>query len=68
MEVVADRPEDYAKADVKVFHFIAYRKLGIQLVYDAFMEGGLEQARKAWAELPHDEDGFDNDPKFATEA
>lgn len=68
MLVQADKPEDYAAVGVKVFHFIAYRKLGMQRVYDAYMDGGLEAAQKAWAALPHDEDGYDNDPSFADEA
>ena len=31
MPIVADQAASYIKADVKVLHFIAYRKLGIQV-------------------------------------
>ena len=68
MQVAADQAEQYAAVGVKVFHFVAYRKLGMQRVYDGFLSEGLEGAQKAWAALPHDEDGFDNDPSFGTEA
>ncbi len=68
MRVTADNAEDYAAQSVKVFHFIAYRKLGMQRVYDAFMAEGLEAAYSAWAELPHTEDGYKADPTFGQEA
>lgn len=66
--VVADNPDDYTAQSVKVFHFIAYRKLGMQRVYDAFMASGLEGAYSAWAALPHTEDGYKADPSFDKEA
>ena len=31
MPIVADKASTYIAADVKVLHFIAYRKLGIQV-------------------------------------
>ena len=62
--MVADKAEDYAAAHVKVMHFIAYRKLGMQVVYDAFMEKGLEGAYEAWAGLPHSEAGYENNPRL----
>lgn len=68
MRITADKVEDYAAARVKVFHFIAYRKLGMSQVYDAFMADGLEGAYAAWAALPHTEDGFKYDARFADEA
>jgi len=68
VKVTEDNPEDYAAQNVKVFHFIAYRKLGMQLVYDAFMVNGVEGAYSAWAALPHTEDGYKADPSFAKEA
>ena len=68
MHVRAEEPEDYKRVDVKVFHFVAYRKLGMQRVYDAFIAQGLPGAQQAWAALPHTEDGFDLDPSFADEA
>lgn len=63
-----ERVEDYAAAHVKVFHFIAYRKLGMQRVYDAFMTNGIEGAYAAWASLPHSENGYKQDPSFGEEA
>lgn len=63
-----DKVDDYVAAHVKVFHFIAYRKLGMQRVYDAYMTAGLEAAYTAWAALPHTEEGYDSDPSFGEEA
>ena len=68
MVVVPDKVEDYVAAHVKVLHFIAYRKLGMQRVYEAYMADGLQGAYAAWASLPHTEDGFKADPSFATAA
>ena len=68
MAVTANNPGDYAAVNVKVFHFIAYRKLGMQRVYDAFMADGLDAAYSAWAELPHTEDGYKADPSFDKQA
>jgi hypothetical protein len=68
VNVTEDNPEDYAAQTVKVFHFIAYRKLGMQRVYDAFMASGLDGAYSAWAALPHTEAGYQADPSFAKEA
>lgn len=68
MQVIADRLEDYEAAHVKVLHFIAYRKLGMQQVYDAFMAEGLHGAYAAWAALPHTEDGYKADRRFGDRA
>ena len=51
-----------------MLHFIAYRKLGMQRVYDAYMADGLQGAYAAWAALPHTEEGYDRDESFAAEA
>ena len=63
-----DLAGDYVDAHVKVFHFIAYRKLGMQRVYDAFMADGIQGAYGAWADLPHTEDGYKQDPSFGEQA
>lgn len=68
MTVEADKADDYASVHVKVIHFIAYRKLGMQDVYDAYMADGLQGAYTAWAALPHTEDGYKADPRFGDEA
>lgn len=45
---------------VQVFHFVAWRKQGMQVVYEAYMRKGLMCAYKVFASLPHEEDDYED--------
>ena len=51
----------------QVFHFVAWRKVGMQIVYEAYMQKGLQAAYNTYAALPHEEDGY-NDPSWLSRA
>ncbi|KAK9816820.1 hypothetical protein WJX72_005362 [[Myrmecia] bisecta] len=57
-------PEQFEAVSTRAFHFVAFRKLGMQPVYDALMKHGIKAAWEAWVELPHSEDGYKDNPKF----
>ena len=44
----------------QVFHFVAWRKLGMQAVYEAYMQKGLLCSYKVFAGLPHVEKDYDD--------
>lgn len=43
-----------------MFHFVAWRKIGMQIVYEAYMQSGLLCAYKTFASLPHKEDDYED--------
>lgn len=50
---------------VQALHFVAWRKVGMDLVYRAYMNAptvaeGTQAAYAAWAALPHEEAGYNN--------
>ena len=45
---------------VQVFHFVAWRKQGMQVVYEAYMKKGLMCAYHVFASLPHLEKQYDD--------
>ena len=45
---------------MQVLHFVAWRKLGMQIVYEAYMQKGLMCAYKTFASIPHLEKEYDN--------
>ena len=49
-----------ARNGVKAFHFVAYRKPGLDIVWDSYVGpgGSLAAARRTFANLPHDEPGY----------
>jgi hypothetical protein len=44
----------------QVFHFVAWRKQGMQVVYEAYMKKGLMCAYHTFASLPHLEKQYDD--------
>ena len=45
---------------MQVLHFVAWRKVGMQVVYDAYMQKGIQAAYRVYATLPHEEKGYSN--------
>ena len=45
---------------LQVFHFVAWRKQGMQVVYEAYMKKGLMCAYHVFASLPHLEKQYDD--------
>ena len=45
---------------MQTLHFVAWRKVGMELVYQAYMQKGTEAAYAAWAALPHTESGYNS--------
>ena len=45
---------------MQVFHFVAWRKLGMQIVYEAYMTKGLMCAYKTFASIPHLEKEYES--------
>ena len=45
---------------MQTLHFVAWRKVGMDLVYQAYLKGGTDAAYTAWAALPHEESGYNN--------
>lgn len=59
--VEPDNVADFVRIGTKVFHFVAWRKQGMQVVYEAYMKKGLMCAYHVFASLPHLEKDYKND-------